>query len=205
MFGFIDLELFPNSCEVLEIVPHKHYIYPIFKNGSSSLLAAGYNVVDTSKLQSLTNIDIFVRNPHERFLSGVQTYLTKLDNTIDKKTALYFIKNYLYLNRHFCPQLFWLINLQRFTQAKLTIRPLSELNTITSFTKNASIVDEEIKEYFANDSKLLFYNEIDEVLTFNLIGQTVTFNNIMEELKSKYYELYTETFNLPKDLVNVVS
>lgn len=205
MFGNIDKTIFHDSCRVLEIVPLQHYVFPIFKNGSTSLGKTGYRTITIDQLKQLTNVDVFVRNPHERFLSGVQTYLSKLDKSLDKSTALYFVKNYLYLNRHYCPQLFWLINLQRFTKATITIRPLAEINTITNFTENTSTVNQDVIDYFANDDKIKFYNEIDEVLTVNLIGQTVTFKEIMSELSTKYSELYADVFDLPRELVNVVS
>lgn len=205
MFGNIDKSIFTNTCEVLEVVPDQRYVYPIFKNGSTSLNSMHYKKVAEQDLAQLSNIDIFVRNPHERFISGAQTYISKLDPTFDKQTALYFIKTYLYLNKHFCPQLFWLINLKKFTSAKITIRPWEEINSITPFTKNQSTVDQQVKDYFANDATVLFYNEMDEVLTVNLIGQTVTFEEILEELKIHYSELYHELFDNARGVFNVVS
>jgi hypothetical protein len=204
MLGRLGQILFPNHVEVLEIVPQHQYVYPIFKNGTSSLRGEKYPKVNLEDLQNIDNIEVFVRNPHERFLSGVQTYLKELGPDIDKKTALYFLNQTHYLNRHYCPQLYWLLNLGRFTNATLTLRPMSELVTITNSHANQSIIDPEILEIFSKNKNLLFFNEIDEVLTINLIGKTVTLEKILEVLKEKYEELYHETFDISKEITNVL-
>lgn len=203
MFGSILTELFPNECSVLEIAPNR-YVYPIFKNGSSSLYRSGFNLVDKNHLKSIETIEVYVRNPHERFISGVQTYLSNLDPSLDRTTALYFVEKYFFLNRHFCPQLFWLINLARFTKATMTIRPIQELSEITNLTVNQSVRNSELIERFSNNSKIKFYNEMDEVLTVNLCGQTVGLKSIFDVLKSNYDDLYPEAFQYLKDIVNVV-
>jgi hypothetical protein len=182
-------------------------VYPIFKNGSTSLYKSNYRLVSTDELYNLKNIEIFVRDPTERFLSGVQTYITGLVNqnpNINRESILYFISENQFLNRHFCPQLYWLINLKRFTDASITIRPLNELSTITEYYANTSQCDLTIREHFEQDKKIKFYNEIDEVLTINYINQTVTFEQIIATLKNNYDELYNHTFTHLKAMLNVV-
>lgn len=203
MFGSILTELFPNECSVLEIAPNR-YVYPIFKNGSSSLYRSGFKLVDKDHLQHINNIEVFVRNPHERFISGVQTYLSRLDPSLDQTTALYFVEKYFFLNRHFCPQLFWLINLARFTDATLTIRPIQELAQITNLNENQTVKNVELIKRFGSNTKIKFYNEMDEVLTVNLCGQTVDLKSIFNVLKSNYDDLYPEAFQYLKGIVNVV-
>lgn len=196
--------LFPNDVEVLEIVPQHRYVYPIFKNGSSSLHKSNYRTVSMQELKNLTNIEVFVRNPHDRFLSGVQTYLRNLGPKYDSQTVLNLVSQNLYLNRHFCPQLYWILNLSRFTSATLTIRPFEELSLITEHTINQSIPDPKIAEFFNKNSKVLFYNEMDEVLTVNLLGKTVTVEEILLTLKENYTELYNDIFKTAKEILNVL-
>jgi hypothetical protein len=196
--------LFPDDVEVLEIIPQHQYVYPIFKNGSTSLRKSSYLAVSNQELKNLTNIEVFVRNPHDRFLSGVQTYISKLGAKYDSQTVLTLISQNLYLNRHFCPQLYWILNLSRFTSAKLTIKPFEELSLITGYTANRSIPNSEITEFFKTNSKILFYNEMDEVLTVNLIGKTVTVEEILYTLKENYTELYNDTFKTAKEILNVL-
>ena len=196
--------LFPDDIEVLEMIPQCQFVYQIFKNGSSSLHRTPHRVVDKQELSTIENITVFVRNPHERFLSGVQTYIHKLGKKYDPETVLHLISQNLYLNRHFCPQLYWILNLRRFTSATLNIFPISELSTVTDYKENTSIFNVEIKKYFSNNPKILYYNEMDEVLTVNLIGKTVTFDEILTTLKENYTELYGDIFGTAKDILNVL-
>jgi hypothetical protein len=204
MFGTLTHELFPNECRVLEIVPDTQYVYPIYKNGSTSLKETGYPEISLEKLSTLKNVEVYVRDPHQRFVAGVQTYIEKMGN-VDINTALHFVEKYLYLNRHFCPQLFWLINFKRFSDATITIKPLAEICKITQLESNQSTRNSEIVQRFANSAKVRFYNEIDEVLTVNLLGKTVEFAEIIAVLKQNYSELYNESFFYPKKIFDVVS
>lgn len=204
MLSNLDQIIFPLECEVLEIVPHVQYVYPIFKNGSSSLRASNFRSLSSSEIKNLKTVDVFVRDPWERFLSGINTYLSNLDHDLDKPTAMYFVKNYLFLNRHYIPQIFWLINLRRFSTTRLNIRPLNELNTITALKENSTVINPMIKEYFQYTGKLRFYLEMDEVLSINLIGKTVEFDEIIAVLRSNYGELYREVFQYSMDILNVV-
>lgn len=203
MFASLDQTLFPKECEVLEVVPHTQYVLPIFKNGSTSLYRENYRKISFAELKTVKIVDVFVRDPHKRFLSGVQTYISKLPAHLDKMTILYFVKQFLYLNRHYCPQVYWLLNLQRFTQAKFRIRPIAELSSITSYTENQSTQDPEIQDYFL-DTPVKFFNELDEVLTVNLINQTVSLDDILHVIRHNYDDLYDETFKTAEEIINAL-
>jgi len=202
MFARIDQTLFPKECVVLEIVPHTHYVLPIFKNGSSSLVKQGYRQVNAQELWNIPVIDVFVRDPHERFLSGVQTYLTKVPE-LDSETVLYFVKHFLYLDRHFCPQVYWLLNACRYTAARFHIRPWEQLNTVTEFKENQSVTDPALQDLFA-ETRIKFFNEIDEALTVNLINQTVSMQDIVSVIKNNYADLYQETFSTAEEIVDAL-
>jgi hypothetical protein len=205
MLSSLDQIIFPNVCEVLEIVPQQRYVYPIFKNGSTSLKRHGYRLISDQELATVKEVDVFVRNPYERFLTGVNTYFQRLDPALDKTTAMFFVKNFLFLNRHFSPQLYWIINFRRFSNAKFNIRPMSDIETVTTFKENTSIIDPDIREYFDYSGKIRFLLEMDEILTVNLIGQTVEFDEIISVLKQNYQEIYQEVFLYSQRVLNVVS
>ena len=40
MLSPLDRIIFPDRCEVIEVIPSQRYVYPIFKNGRSSLSEA---------------------------------------------------------------------------------------------------------------------------------------------------------------------
>ena len=155
MLSQLDNIIFPDRCDVLEIVSSQRYVYPIYKNGSSSLYNSGFRLLDHDELRDIPVVDIYVRNPYDRFVTGVNSFLN-YHSDLDRATALYFITNYLFLNRHFCPQFYWLVNLQRFTDAKIRINPIGSLSEITSLKFNQS-QDPLLDEYFSTMDKLHFY------------------------------------------------
>jgi hypothetical protein len=197
MLSQLDNIIFPDRCDVLEIVPSQRYVYPIYKNGSSSLYNSGFRLVDYNELKNLSVVDIYVRNPYDRFVTGVNTFLHH-NADLDRATVLHFIKNYLFLNRHFCPQFHWLVNLQRFTHANIRINHVDSLSDITELKINQNN-DFSIKEY-VDTEKLHFYLSIDKVLTEDLLGQTVSFPDIVKIIKAKYPDVYQEVIQRSKDL-----
>ena len=198
MLSYIDPIIFPDRCD------SQRYVYPIFKNGSSSLSESGYQVLSHSELSGLTNVEVYVRDPFSRFASGVQTYLDKLDPALDQTTGLYFITEYLFLNRHLCPQFHWLLNLQRYTNASITILPLHQLSGITSVTTNTSINNNELIKLLKQNTKIQFYLQIDKALTEDLLGQTVSFKDIVHTIQTKYPEVYTEIIARSLEIVKHV-
>jgi len=202
MLSQLDNIIFPDRCDVLEIVPSQRYVYPIFKNGSSSLYESGFRLMEHNELDTIPVIDIYVRNPYDRFVTGVNTFLQHNSN-LDSATALHFVTNYLFLNRHFCPQFYWLVNLQRFTRAEIRINPIESLSDITRLRVNQSqdpLLDEAL-----STSKLHFYLSIDKVLTEDLLGKTVSFDQIVQTIKHKYPEVHKEVVQRSIDLCNVLA
>ena len=201
MLSYLDPILFPDACEVLEVSPGR-YVYPIFKNGSSSLHANDFRRLDIDEIKQVTNIEIFVREPLDRFVSGVSTFLSH-NPKLDRFTTLHFVDQYLFLNRHFCPQFFWILNLQRFTNANLTILPLSRLSSATPNRRNQKEFNEELYNFYKDHSKLNFYLELDKCL-MNFFGRTVSFDEILNHLKTSKPEVYAEIIQRAKNLCTVL-
>lgn len=201
MLSQLDNIIFPDRCDVLEIVPSQRYVYPIYKNGSSSLYESGFRLMDHDELRNIPVVDIYVRNPYDRFVTGVNTFL-KHNNNLDHATVLHFIRNYLFLNRHFCPQFYWLVNLQRFTDAKIRINPITALSDITALRVNQS--EDPLLDEALSTEKLHFYLSIDKVLTEDLLGKTVPFKLIVQTIKHRYPDVYKELVQRSIDLCNVL-
>ena len=201
MLSQLDNIIFPDRCDVLEIVPSQRYVYPIYKNGSSSLYKSGFRLMDHDELPTIPIVDIYVRNPYDRFVTGVNTFLQHNEN-LDRATVLHFISNYLFLNRHFCSQFHWLVNLQRFTNAKIRINSIDSLTDITALTVNQS-TDPLIDDTISTD-KLHFYLSIDKVLTEDLLGKTVPFKMIVQTIQHRYPDVYKEVVQRSIDLCNVL-
>jgi len=197
MLSQIDTILFPDECIVLEATENR-YVYPIHKNGSTSLHNSGFRKLSLDEIQNLTEIDVFVRDPASRYISGVSTFLDDLH--FDHYTSLQFVENYLFLNNHYAPQFYWLLNLQRFTRAKLRLRPLSELGSITKLHDNQSVKNRLV----SITDKVEFYLQLDQPLVGELLGRTVTFKQIVQTVKHRYPEAYKEIVQRSIDLCNVL-
>jgi hypothetical protein len=140
MLSRLDDIIYPNRCEVIEIEASQRYIYPIFKNGSTSLTkyaqAQKLKILLNEQIRKLSDINIIIRNPQERFISGFNTYVynTKQENPqLDLDTIIYFAETYLFLNRHYAPQFSWVVNLTRYA-GKNTKLHLHGMESLKEFT-----------------------------------------------------------------------
>jgi len=201
MLSYLDPVLFPDECEVYEM-GFGNFVYPIFKNGSSSLKAENPTVIINRKIRAISNITVYVRDPFERYVSGVQTYL-RHNPHLDRATALSMIDEYLFLNRHFALQFHWLLNLRRHYDNWLTFQSMDELGNLTENTWNALERDQAIVDYFKDNKKLHFYLELDKFL-LKYVGQKVKFAHILAELKAEQPLLYRETVQRSRDLCAVL-
>ena len=201
MLSYLDKKLFPTHIQVVELYDGRN-VYLIHKNGSTTLNSIKKRSLHTSEISQLEIIDIFVRDPYQRFLSGVMTYAKKIDVTVTELSKI--INDVHFINNHFSPQLFWVINLQRFTKATIRINNLVTLTDITTTNKNKQLEYNELDIHFKHNSNLKYYLELDYVLFENYMNQTVTFVDILTTLQSNYTELYNDTFGYSKLIWNVL-
>jgi hypothetical protein len=116
-------------------------------------------------------------------------HITKNENPeLDMHTILWFAENYLFLNRHYAPQLAWLINLNRYTKAKFKFYGMSQLSEFTplkveSFKDNLTI-PKTLVEKLSNNVHNEMYLRLDNLL-LTLIGKELTFNEILNYLKQQ--------------------
>jgi hypothetical protein len=202
MFCPIDVELFPEDCRVTYLSSCDQWIYWIQKNGSSSLKkeethngAAGYRNQD---IASLPVIDIYIRNARTRYVSGVHTYLEFLhrDNPeLDRESALWFVKRYKFLNRHFLPQFFWLVNLSRYLTpgTQLRIRNLKDLKNATTYMEGPKI--NKLSQDFAekllcDDPGMELWFFVDQIL-LDIAGHTVTWPQILDHYQTMHSDIWT--------------
>lgn len=193
--------IFPNRCEVIEIVPSQRYIYPIYKNGSTSITEyakqQNYKILINNQINRASTIDVILRNPVERFVSGFNTfvYTTKRDNpNLDLDTIIYFAETYLFLNRHYSPQISWLVNLAKYSDAKLKFCTMQELSNYTPFNvspREEKILDDSVIERLTNNVHNELYLRLDNYL-LELIGQQLTFTEVLEYIKNKDIHAYAK-------------
>jgi hypothetical protein len=216
MFCPLDVELFPEDCRVTHLSSCNQWIYWIQKNGSSSLKkeethngATSYRNQDIS---SLPLIDVYIRNARARYISGVHTYLEylKKDNPdLDQPTVMWFVKRYKFLNRHFLPQFFWLMNLSRYldVDTQLRIRNLNDLKHATTYMEGPEInkLSRDFAEKLLSDDpnmELWFF--VDQIL-LDLAGTTLTWSQILDHYKTHHHSTWSLMISgLPQVMSNVL-
>jgi hypothetical protein len=198
MFSYIDPILFPDQLTVVEFTEGQ-YVYPIHKNASSLITGLALQKLNYREIEKLTEIDVYIREPFERYVSGVQTWL-RFNPEYDRATALRFIREFLFLNNHFSLQFHWIVNLARVTEARVHLRDLRELNLVTDKVWHAVTRDETLLEYFHNNTKLHYYLQLDKILYEELIGQTLTFRQIKQHIKSNHQYLYQEIIERSREI-----
>jgi hypothetical protein len=219
MFSKIDNIIFPNSCEVIQL-SSQHFVFPIMKNGSTSFFAQiqkqirkDWKVIVDQDIQHISApITVFLRPPKERFISGVNTYLQHLQRdwpNLDRKTVLWFVGNYMFLNRHFCPQFFWLVNLGKFINhdTVLDLQPMSEITKLTNMNDRANVIpptQEFLKEIQMFEwAQLELYFFLDQLL-LDRVGKQLTYHELMSDIQTNHKELYNLIFQPTFDIINAL-
>lgn len=194
MLSQLDNILFPDRCEVLELVPSQRYLYVIFKNGHSSLLVASkmhrWRKIINQQIKKLSQIDLVLRDPRSRFISGISTFVqtTLRENPqLDRDTVLWFAKNYLFLNRHYASQFSWIVNLGRFLapDVQLDCHGMEYLKNITDLDlKPEGILpfDDKFTSDLGSVPDLEMFERIDLALS-ECIGHKLTFEQILQRTK----------------------
>jgi len=194
MLSHLDCIIFPDRCEVIEVVPSQRYVYPIFKNGQSSLLIAlkqnNWKMLLNNQIKKLNNIDVFVREPNERLASGINSFVqsTMRDYPdLDTHTVNWFAENYLFLNRHYAPQFSWLVNLARYMnpECKLNFLHIDDIKTVTS------VHDHPFKKIPLGNQipNSEMYQRVDQIL-YESIGNSMTFAEMVTKIKIKDQHAY---------------
>ncbi len=152
-------KLFNTDCIVVDVGPHT--IYPIFRVGQSTLMSVCDKKYTNLEIHHCSHIDILIREPQERFVSGVNEYCVQ--HNLDVKETWKNIAEGKIIDRHFAPQYFWLMNLYRYYKGFVTIRPLKHLQNITDvhLHKSKSKVDIPVLDSFVDVDRHLtkYYNQ----------------------------------------------
>lgn len=201
MLTSLDAELFPDSCEVVAIPPHNQWVYLIQKNGSTSLRfqaqREGWITLYNADIFALDTIDIYIRNAQQRYISGVNTFLQHLKQThpgLDQTTALWFVKRYSFLNRHYLPQFHWLVNLARFTNPECVFRfrNFNDISSLTDINDHAGIypADSALVDQIMQGSNLELWFYLDQIL-LDLQGQSKTWWQLIDHYQTNHSEAYS--------------
>jgi hypothetical protein len=203
----LDTELFPDLCEVVEIPLHNQWVYLIQKNGNSSLRLQqardNLAVFTNNEISALDHVDVYIRNPRARYVSGVNTYLQHLQRDypeLDFSTAFWFAKQYKFLNTHYLPQFHWLANLARYlrSDAKIRIRNFKDFGAITDFESRAEVTppsQDFVTMLLKENHGIELWLYLDQIL-LNLAGQEFTWIELLDYYKNNHKNIIE--YVLPK-------
>lgn len=177
--------LYTTDCEVFDI-PHIGLVYPIMKNGSSSLRkyakANKCSVFKNNEIRDLSVIEVFCREPVERFVSGVCTFLGH-KQIQDTQSALRDIANLKTYDRHFVPQIFWLFHLYKFFKKEVVIRSVKELySLIDRRDRPAPVLTNELKKQILSVDHTR-YVTADQHLLSTYMNQKVSLEKIVKDFR----------------------
>jgi hypothetical protein len=213
MLSHLDRILFPDRCEVREIISSQRYVYVIFKNGHSSInvsrLTDPQRIYINEQIQKLISIDVIIRNPKDRLLSGINTFIqhTLRDNPgLDGATVEWFALNYISLDRHYASQFVWLLNLARYLNpdAKLNLLPISAVVELTGKNIKPDGVlqaSAALTEKVASIKNNEMYQRIDLAI-FKCIGQSLTFKELLQNIKITDPAAYEYVIEYPQQILN---
>jgi len=203
----LDTELFPDLCEVVEIPLHHQWVYLIQKNGNSSLRAQqardNLAVFTNNQIRTLDYVDVYIRNPRDRYISGVNTYLQFLQRDhpeLDFDTAFWFARRYKFLNTHYLPQFYWLANLSRYLRSdtKIRLRDFADFDGITDLKHLPSIVPaakQFVDRLFDGNDDIELWLYLDQIL-LDLAGQEFTWAQLLDYYKNNHKKIIEHV--LPK-------
>lgn len=204
----IDKFLYSDNCVVVKL--DSEYVFPIYKNGSTSLFQQCYAtngvILTGENLKNIhDNITVIVRDPAERFKSGIATVIYNLKSNhpeLDAATIEFLLKTYRYLDVHYMPQFHWLLNLARFTNptVKFQFKSMSYLSQLTKFKEMPSKINN-----FNFDDNLLqdLYLQLDTIL-YNQIDNELTFKELIEFIKQDENSGYNDIINIPFSIIKLL-
>ena len=196
----LDTELFPKLCEVVEMPLHNQWVYLIQKNGSSSLRIQqsrdNLAVFTNDEISALDYVDVYIRDPRARYVSGVNTYLQHLQRDhpeLDYSTAFWFARRYKFLNTHYLPQFHWLANLSKYLRkdTKIRLRNFNDFGTIANIDFDAFITapSKEFEEaLFKDDTNIALWLFLDKIL-LDLSGQEMSWLQLLDYYQYKHPDI----------------
>ena len=177
---------------MIKIVKIKdQFIYPIFKNGKSSIeMFANSNNCQwliNSQCNRADCVTVFIRQPKDRFISGVHSFIEfekRKNQNLDYETMLYAIQNYGVTNEHFEPQFFWIKRLGEHYNGQLYLQDVEKLLDLIPNRDRPSIPNITLEQK----------KKIEKIKLDNFIFDNILFDKYLEE-KMKITDLIEEIEN----------
>ena len=129
------------KCKVVSIAGT--FVYPIFRVGYTSLIEDADMVFTNYEIDNCDKIVILLRDPEDRFISGVNEYCRQNKKSIDHIFPK--IKMGKLVDRHFMPQYLWLCHLYKYFTGPIVLKPFSYISEITQTHARANETHKQIE------------------------------------------------------------
>lgn len=156
-------KLLTGDCNVIRV--GQYVVYPIHRVGYTSLMSVADEIYTNKQLSTLNHINVLVRDPRQRFVSGVNEYCDQ--RKVDVQETYAKIVNGELIDSHFVPQYIWLMKLYRFYKGKITIRPFEFIANITDVHLREDVGVEKVQVEPISE-----FVQVDHELIKNTAGQT---------------------------------
>jgi hypothetical protein len=120
-------------------------------------LAAADKKYTNKQIAKCKHIDILIRDPGDRFVSGLNEYCEQ--NNLDVEETWELVEQGKLVDRHFAPQYMWLLHLYKFYKGAVTLKPFHAIKKITNVHKRKN------KSRNVNVPPLKSFVEVDYALT----------------------------------------
>lgn len=217
MFTRLDEILYPNKVEVYNFSEIGKFFYPIYKCGSSTLRVVaeekGFGKLVNHQINQLSTVDVFIRDPQERYRSAVQTYMfwiNKQHPDLDFNTVYHYLRQGISLDKHLIGQLNWIINLSRYLNdtARIHFHSMDMLDQYCNKTNipawKLDTIDEKTLDELAQNPLLENQFSLDRILLDELVGDSWTIKEIMNHLLSRNATAFTAIIGKAKHVLSKI-
>jgi hypothetical protein len=154
-------------------------------------------VFANNEISALDCVDVYIRNPRARYVSGVNTYLQHLQRDhpeLDYLTAFWFARRYKFLNTHYLPQFYWIANLSTYLRkdTKIRLRNFKNFSQITDLNLKPKAVTSPTKQFvemlFKDDANIELWLYLDQIL-LDLADQELTWLQLIDHYQHNHPDI----------------
>jgi hypothetical protein len=166
-------KLLNTDCKVYEL--GDNFVYPIMRNGSTSLSKVVGREYTNHEIDECQNILVFLRDPADRFISGINEYCQQ--RKADLRQIYRLVEQGKLIDRHFSPQWIWLLHLSKYYEGMISLVSFKDIGSYCRIHSNKS------KNKITNIEPLSNFIKADHELMKHL-GKTVNIKLLMRKCKN---------------------